>query len=607
MCENRLLAGTLVPLTLAFDLALSLMQEKENPGMAEARTAIRKTCGLSVGSPTALAVRVKETGRESRTAPRTIAAAGLLIALLAFWISPAAAAVGCGNGAAYALDTRSVGACCDADGSCRPVLPDSCQAQSTWQGVGSICSPSPCSPNTPLQVPAHDTLPTGRYLVASCPVRLTPGTRLSTVLSDLGPPGPYTWRGFGMVTGTWVEDPFLWGGQAFILCTNVAGQPTFSGFPQPDAVTVSLTPGWNLVGCLDSGAGFYPWSACTVIRGGVESPFRDQSQVIQEVRWYEDGTGDLFNNGLWEPLSGDALFSSGAVGANPWGGYLVSATDSCQMVFHRQSAPRPTAAGTSNRSGDRAASSREWSLQLYAEADSTRDGWLELGVQGGAAAGRGDLDLPKPPAFGDGVALSIVRDSPDGGPSKLLLSDFQGAGEDSYTWDLAVGYAGNRRSDGPVRLVWRDATGIPAEWSVYLLAGESGAIDGRAVDMRGTDHCDLRLDKGSSRHVSVRVSKDPLPDELIAGGRARIVSLSPSPAVADVTVDFQIGDPGVATLGVFDVQGRLVARLVSGPLEGGQYTRTWSPAQSGVPSGIYFVKLRTPGGEDTRRVAVIRG
>lgn len=497
-----------------------------------------------------------------------IAAAGSLIALLAFGIVPAVGSVECMNGAVFALDTRSV---------------------------------------APVEVAARDTIPTDRYLVASFPVRLTPGTRLSTALSELGPPGAYTWRGFGMVNGAWVEDPVVQAGQAFILCTTVAAKPTFLGFPQAGAVAVALTPGWNLVGCIDGSTEPYPWSACTVIKGGVERPFRDQSDVAQTVRWYADSTGDLRNNGLWEPLSGAALFSAPAAGTNPWGGYLVNARAACQLVFRRQAASPTMATGLSSGPVERVANSGGWSLRLYAEADGTRDGWLELGVQSEAAAGRGDLDLPKPPAFGDGVQLSITHDGPGGGSPESYLTDFQGAGEDSYTWDLTVSYAGNPSSDGPARLVWRALTAVPEEWHVYLVTGDSRTTDVRAVDMRRTDHYDLLIDRGSPRRLSVRVSREPWPGGLVTAGRTRIVSLGPSPAAADVTVEFQIGAPGVVTLSVFDVQGRVVGRLVSEPLEGGHYTRTWSPAESGVVSGVYFVKLRTPGRADTRRVVVIRG
>lgn len=80
-----------------------------------------------------------------------------------------------------------------------------------------------------------------------------------------------------------------------------------------------------------------------------------------------------------------------------------------------------------------------------------------------------------------------------------------------------------------------------------------------------------------------------------------------SPAAADVKVELRIGEAGMVDLSVFDVQGRAVGRLIRETPEVGHYERTWSPAGSGVTSGVYFVKLRTSAGDDTRRVIIARG
>lgn len=74
-----------------------------------------------------------------------------------------------------------------------------------------------------------------------------------------------------------------------------------------------------------------------------------------------------------------------------------------------------------------------------------------------------------------------------------------------------------------------------------------------------------------------------------------------------MNVDLRIGQAGPVDLTVFDVQGRVVDRLVHETREAGPYALTWSPGRTGIVSGVYFVKLRTTAGDDTRRVVVVRG
>jgi hypothetical protein len=466
----------------------------------------------------------------------------------------------------------------------------------------------------PIAVPARDDIPAGRYLMMSLPVRLEQGTHLSTALSDLGPPGAYKWRGFGFANGAYVEDPVVAPGQSIILCASESPRPTFRGLRHSDSIAVTLQAGWNLIGCIDDSAGSYPWSRCLVISGGIERPFSDQGDVQRAVLWWEDETGDLRNNGLWQTLSdSSSLFSEPPARSNPWGGYLLEASMPCTLVFReRVAVPLASKGGANDGSpfsgvttddrATRAAATGDWSIRLYAEADDTRDGWLELGVSSDATAGRDGHDIRKPPSLGDGVRLSIGHgDWPDKSAGEYL-TDIRGPGETAYGWDLTVGFVGDRRNEDTASLAWQDVGGVPAEWNVYLVTGEA-----RAVDMRTANRYDLVLRAGESRGLTVRVSRDPWPGQLVETGLSRILELGPSPAPNDVNMRLQIGRAGVVDVSVFDVQGRILDRLMHETREPGPCALTWSPKRNGVASGVYFVKLRTAAGTDTRRVCVIRG
>ena len=61
-------------------------------------------------------------------------------------------------------------------------------------------------------------------------------------------------------------------------------------------------------------------------------------------------------------------------------------------------------------------------------------------------------------------------------------------------------------------------------------------------------------------------------------------------------------------LSIFDLAGRRVRRLVSGPTGAGEHVAQWNGRdETGgrVPAGVYLYRLRTPGNAETRRVVVI--
>src|SRR5205814_438289 len=81
-----------------------------------------------------------------------------------------------------------------------------------------------------------------------------------------------------------------------------------------------------------------------------------------------------------------------------------------------------------------------------------------------------------------------------------------------------------------------------------------------------------------------------------------VVGPNPSRGTAEITFTL----PGRATvdLGVYDLAGRSIRRLVKHePLVGGTYARAWDGAgDDGVPAapGVYLVRLDTPAAQLTR-------
>jgi hypothetical protein len=73
---------------------------------------------------------------------------------------------------------------------------------------------------------------------------------------------------------------------------------------------------------------------------------------------------------------------------------------------------------------------------------------------------------------------------------------------------------------------------------------------------------------------------------------------------SEVTLEFAVPAESDVVVAVFDVSGRRLALLENSRQPAGQHAVTWRT--SGVPSGIYFVRLRAGGRAITRAVQVLR-
>ncbi len=81
------------------------------------------------------------------------------------------------------------------------------------------------------------------------------------------------------------------------------------------------------------------------------------------------------------------------------------------------------------------------------------------------------------------------------------------------------------------------------------------------------------------------------------------VSVSPNPSrgMASITV---AGSCSQVSLDVYDLSGRLVDRLLNGTEVSGEETVSWTPR--GTAAGVYILRLRSPGGETSRRLVMLR-
>ena len=85
---------------------------------------------------------------------------------------------------------------------------------------------------------------------------------------------------------------------------------------------------------------------------------------------------------------------------------------------------------------------------------------------------------------------------------------------------------------------------------------------------------------------------------------------APNPFNPITRIAYTVGAPAErVTLSVYDVSGRLVASLVNGPLEAGDYVSVWDGRDSegrAAASGVYFSRLSVDGWSATRKMVLLK-
>ena len=99
-------------------------------------------------------------------------------------------------------------------------------------------------------------------------------------------------------------------------------------------------------------------------------------------------------------------------------------------------------------------------------------------------------------------------------------------------------------------------------------------------------------------NTGTAVGDDELPASI------RLATPYPNPFNPQATVQYHLSSPDHATLRVFDATGRLVRTLVEGMQPAGEHTVVFDA--SGLPSGVYMLRLQTPSHLVTRSVTLLR-
>lgn len=98
-------------------------------------------------------------------------------------------------------------------------------------------------------------------------------------------------------------------------------------------------------------------------------------------------------------------------------------------------------------------------------------------------------------------------------------------------------------------------------------------------------------------------------DEAVPAPAGRGLEAFPNPFNPVTVIAFELAVPGRVDLSVHDVLGRRLRTLVAGPLEAGRHEVPWGGLGARgerVASGVYFVRLRTEAGAETRKILLAK-
>jgi len=264
---------------------------------------------------------------------------------------------------------------------------------------------------------------------------------------------------------------------------------------------------------------------------------------------------------------------------------------------------------------------KEWGLQTGTPLKSLTlscNDWFANGLGAVAGVAPGTTDLTVDPGFCD-----ISQDDTHLSAGSPLLASSGcdtigalGRGCDAPIIARLTTFTAASAADG-IEVRWRVADAAPG-FVAWIERAEAAAGPWANVESERTSDGDVTVeydrttaparsywyrlvatDRGLTRALG-----EPIQVEAAPPTRFALLGTGPNPSPGAVEATFQLAQPADITLELFDAQGRLVATLARGSWPAGIQHATRAGAQ--LASGIYLVRYRHPGGEDLRRIAIVR-
>ena len=151
--------------------------------------------------------------------------------------------------------------------------------------------------------------------------------------------------------------------------------------------------------------------------------------------------------------------------------------------------------------------------------------------------------------------------------------------ENNHTYDTQDGWLARYDSDGELLWTFQNCTGTTNHFYSVVQLPEGGYIAGGTYAGSGGYLVRYAPETGIGHEESSPVV---------------VMDVSPNPFSSSLSISFEVSEPDLVELSIYDLSGRLVENLISGSVSSGEHLSAWNPGGS-VPAGCYIAKLITSG------------
>jgi len=436
---------------------------------------------------------------------------------------------------------------------------------------------------------ADQSTPTKAYRMVSIPLNLYNKSVGDIFLDDFGGYDPKEWRLYRYQNGSYVEyedgglEETVPGLGYWLITKNSKGWDTGSGqsVGTTSPVRISLSPGWNMIGCPFS----FPVSWSDVDKGGytIGAPV-GYSGEVNEVEGYD------YNQMI----------------LSPWRGYLVQNMSGSLAILEIPA--KEASSLTKEEMGlDKERESGEWEMEIVVEGGRYQDRGNCIGVYKDAEETWDRYDYMEVPAFGDFVRMTFPHADwkKYGGE---YSGDYRPENAGGHIWQAVIQ---TRNIGGEVKIEFRGLETVPEIQEIRFVDESLNRIIDPRVDgayrypVMGTE---------TARRVQIIAGKmeyvEKQTDSIVRNPEDLILYPNyPNPFNNMTMLRFGLPETSSVSLRVYDIIGREVRTLLSGSrMQVGIHEVLWDGRNNNgkyVGSGIYIVILRCKVGWMRQKVVLV--
>lgn len=286
-----------------------------------------------------------------------------------------------------------------------------------------------------------------------------------------------------------------------------------------------------------------------------------------------------------------------------WKGYWFAAlTDSLKMSFYYDS----TSGSPLNNSMLKENSINDWSVEILAQVNNSKDNLLSFGVnQNASDEFDAVFDNAKPPISPDPTSVYSFFEHSTWSP---LFTRYASDIKQSYTfpqsgktWVFKVQSA----VGGSLKLSWMNILQqIPVEIREKYNFTISGGSIVNPINMLTTSEYQFTAAAGEVYTFAINSTLTGVEDDLTKGMTFNLNQNYPNPFNPSTVINYSVPAAGLVTLKVYDILGREVKELVNEFKNAGNFSVEFNA--STLSSGSYFYKLSSGDKVQVKKMTLIK-